>query len=212
MRRFISAFFVLFLLSCGSQKQLSKSVPLDQSNQDLSTGDSSVSSLLESDFSELPPLGYAPDSIFSSETGSALSRKSLHEGPKMSEVIGLLSKVENASNHKEKKEAKKQLKEWAKNNIQQRKAEVNNGDDFDSNTKKARTWGIISFISSLLIVPLWPLWVLAVVGGIISLSKYKKSFDKRLRFFPIIALAISGFWLLIVVLAIMFLVLFWRGF
>lgn len=114
MRRFISAFFVLFLLSCGSQKQLSKSVPSDQSKQELSTGDSSVSSLLESDFSELPPLGYAPDSIFSSETGSPLSRKSLHEGPKMSEVIGLLSQVENASNHKEKKEAKKATQRMGK--------------------------------------------------------------------------------------------------
>lgn len=88
---------------------------------------------------------------------------------------------------------------------------------FDQNFIKAKKQGIWAFvlslaasisISSFLFVPFF---IGSIVLGVMSLKKYKKSFNKKFRALPIIALVIDGIWIVLFLLVILFLILWFSG-
>ncbi len=78
--------------------------------------------------------------------------------------------------------------------------------EFDRNYELANTYGIISFAGALL--SLFPavaffLAIPSFILSILSLKRYKKSFNKKNKILPIIALIISSIWLFLAALVIL---------
>jgi len=84
----------------------------------------------------------------------------------------------------DKKELKEKLKEW-KRELSQKDFQTLPGDTtrtaFDQQYKEARTLAIISLASSIGSFVFFPLAIVAIITGVKSLKKYKKSLNKKGR-------------------------------